>query len=121
LLTTYTITKKTGPQSGLVYRYYSCRSTAGGRARCKGVQYPAAELERAVGEMLLEPGVWRELLGGRAGEENVARAVDTWAIIPWLWRARFLDQYVRRVELRLRKSELAVTFDPSFQEVFSTE
>jgi site-specific DNA recombinase len=31
MLTTYTITKKTSPRSGLTYRYYSCRSTAGGR------------------------------------------------------------------------------------------
>jgi site-specific DNA recombinase len=121
LLTTYSITKKTGPQSGLIYRYYSCRSTAGGRARCKGVQYPAVELERAVGDMLLEPDVWRKLMGDRASEEKVARAVDTWTVIPWLWRTRFLDRYVQRIELRPRKSELAVTFDPNFQEAFSAD
>jgi len=38
-----------------------------------------------------------------------------------LLAARFLRRYVQRIELRRKKSEMAVTFDPAIREVFSTD
>jgi len=46
-LCTYTITRRRGTMTTIGYRYYRCRSTAGGRAPCKGVWFPAYVIEEA--------------------------------------------------------------------------
>ena len=121
MLTTYTITKKTGPRSGLVYRYYSCRSNAGGRARCKGIQYSAHNLEAAARDMLSRPDVWREILGQDAPIKDARSAARTWGSLLWPWQMDFLRRYVQRIELRRKKSEMAIAFDPAVREAFSAD
>ena len=121
LLTTYTITKKIGPGSGLIYRHYSCRSTAGGRARCKGIQYSAHDIEAAARDMLSQPDAWREVLGQSAEPEDARAAPETWSRLPWPWQMDFLRRSVQRIELRRKKSEMAITFDPASREAFSTD
>ena len=62
LLSTHTIRR-----GSIVYRYYRCRSTAGGRDPCKGVLVSAHEIETAV---LQAAGV--EQTGLTSKEEEVA-------------------------------------------------
>jgi hypothetical protein len=121
MLTTYTITKKTTPRSGLTYRYYSCRSTAGGRARCKGIQYSAHDLEAAARDMLSQPDVWQEILGQGTPSQDAHSADQTRGSLLWPWQMDFLRRYVQRIELRRKKSEMAVTFDPAIRETFSAD
>lgn len=60
-LCTYTVTRRLAPKASVGYRYYRCRSTAGGRAPCRGVQYQAWKLETAVREALGLAETWRAL------------------------------------------------------------
>ena len=121
LLTTYTITKRIGPRSGVIYRYYSCRSTAGGRARCKGIQYSAHDIKAAARDMLSQPDTWREILGQSAAPKDARAAAETWGGLPWPWQMDFLRRYVQRIELRRRKSEMAITFELAIRDAFSAD
>ncbi|MCX5653881.1 MAG: recombinase family protein [Planctomycetota bacterium] len=121
MLTTYTITKKTTPLSGLIYRYYSCRSNAGGRARCKGIQYSAYDIEVAARDMLSQPDVWQEILGPGAPSQDAHSAAQAWGSLLWPRQMDFIGRYVQRIELRRKKSEMSITFDPAVREAFSAD
>ena len=43
-----------------VYRHYRCRSHSGGRPPCKGVAFPAFEIEKCVAGMLADPAMVEE-------------------------------------------------------------
>jgi hypothetical protein len=79
-MSTYTIPRALGPQAKVVYRYYRCRSTAGGRQPCRARQYPAYELEQFVVEALQDPATW--LLGSRStsrrGTDSCRRSSGGW-------------------------------------------
>jgi len=125
-LCTYTVTHRRSPKASIGYRYYRCRSTAGGRAPCRGVQYPAWKLEAAVRETLGRAETWRVLRTVRAGEpapstgppasEAEAPAPDpealrrVWSALDILTQNRLAAQMIDRVEVRWRNSEVRITF-----------
>ena len=121
MLTTYTITKRTGPRSGLTYRYYSCRSSAGGRARCRGIQYSAHHLEAAARDMLSQPDVWQKILGQDAPTQDARSAAQMWSSLLWPWQMDFLRRYVQQIELHRKKSGMAVTFDAAIRGASSAD
>lgn len=114
-LTTYQSTKKTSEQGGLIYRYYSCRSNAGGWARCKGIQLPAGDVEREVRELLDDTDTWQQLLGEDAPEERVNAAVATWRTWSVPSKDDFIGRFVDRVNVGRGFSEIQVTFKPEIR------
>lgn len=84
----------------------SCRSTAGGRPRCKGVRYRAWDIEQGVREMLDAPETWGELLGTDAAEETVGRVMATWRIILWTWQNDWLKAAVHRIKIDEGEGEI---------------
>ncbi len=72
----YSIPRKKG-QAKVLYRYYRCRSTAGGRPPCRGSQYDAYELERRVGDYLAANKGWFNLLKNTTGRAAKADACRT--------------------------------------------
>ena len=93
--------------------FYACRSTAGGRPGCKGVRYPAWEFEQAVREMLDEPRIWRNLLGGHASEATVEQVMTAWRLMLYSWQRKWMTNAVRRIEIDEDTAEIHVTFDPA--------
>tara|TARA_Y100001933_G_scaffold247785_1_gene280987 strand:- start:111 stop:1379 length:1269 start_codon:yes stop_codon:yes gene_type:complete len=57
-LCTHVVTHRRGPTT-VNYRYYRCRSTAGGRPPCRGVQFAAGEIEDTVRGMFEKPEAWQ--------------------------------------------------------------
>jgi site-specific DNA recombinase len=118
-LTTYQITKRSADRSaGITRFFYSCRSTAGGRPRCKGVHYPAWEFEEAVCEIFNEPATWRDLLGKDATDVAVSHLTETWRIMLWTWRGDWLKNAIHRIEIDEDESTISVTFTPDATKPF---
>ena len=108
-LTTYQSTKKTSEVSGINKFYYACRSTAGGRPRCKGVSYPAWDIEQVVRQMFDEPDMWQDLLGPEATYRIAGKMAETWRVLPWTWQREWLKDSVRRIEIDEDDSALSIT------------
>lgn len=116
-LCTYSITRRRGLTT-IVYRYYRCRSTAGGRPPCKGVQYPAGEVEGAVRDALADTRTWQTLIDAETAltpaRADVLTAVWTGLDIPT--QERLLAQIVESIAFRRRNSEIRITFKDDFTE-----
>jgi DNA invertase Pin-like site-specific DNA recombinase len=113
-LATFVVHQRRGRVGGIVYRYYRCRSMAGGRSPCRGVQYPAGEVERFVHDLLGQPETWRQVIDrGSSFSQNEAEALRAvWRGLDILSRERQLPQIVDRVEFRRLHSEMRITFNP---------
>jgi len=111
-LTTYQSTVKTSDHSGLTKFFYACRSTAGGRPRCKGISYPAWEIERTVRDMFDEPAMWQDLLGPDLSDEAAREIAETWRVLLWPWQRDWLKQAVTRIELNEDDETVSITFNP---------
>jgi len=116
-LCTYTITRRWGLTT-IVYRYYRCRSTAGGRPPCQGVQYPAGEVEEAVRDALADTRTWQTLIDAETAltpaRADVLTAVWTGLDIPT--QERLLAQIVESIAFSRRNSEMRITFKGDFTE-----
>lgn len=116
-LCTYTFTRRQG-KTTIGYRYYRCRSTAGGRAPCKGVQYPAYEIEEAVRQALADRRTWQAMIDTGAGlmtdRADLLTAVWTGLDIPT--QDRLLAQIVESIALSRRKTEMQITFAEDFED-----
>ncbi len=109
-LTTYQTTKKTSDTSGIKKFFYACRSTAGGQPRCKGISYPAWDMEQAVRQMFDDPEMWLDLLGPEATDRIAEKMAETWRILPWTWQREWLKDSVTRIEIDEDDSTLSITF-----------
>jgi len=118
-LCTYTVTHRRGPQASIGYRYSRCRSTAGGRPPCRGVQFPAGPLEEAARDALAPAGAWTALLDGGlpcppgGGAEALAAV---WSALDAPTRDRLLARIVDSIEISRRKPEMRITFAPDLVE-----
>jgi Site-specific recombinases, DNA invertase Pin homologs len=110
-LCTYVVTHRRGPTM-VNYRYYRCRSTAGGRPPCRGVQVPAGEIEAAVREMLGEPTAWRLPLSSRESADAERLAV-AWRSLDEMAQDGLLQHLVEQILLRRRMTELRLTLSDS--------
>jgi len=109
-LTTYQSMRKVSDQSNVSSFFYACRSTAGGQPRCKGVSYPAWDIEQAVRELFESPAMWRDLLGPNAPDDAADRIAQTWSALPWPWQRDWLKHAVTRIELHEHKGTMSITF-----------
>jgi site-specific DNA recombinase len=108
-LTTYQVTKQRFG-ARIAHSYYSCRSTAGGRPRCKGVQYKAWDIDEAVLDMLDVVDIWRNLLGPAVSDDDIRKAMQAWKALLWSWQRDWLSNAVERIEINEAASTLSVTF-----------
>ncbi len=95
-------------EGNIVYRHYRCRSHLGGRPPCKGMSFPAYQIEKAVADTLADPAI-----ADKAGEDRelLLRFQVAWGILDFTARMRMLPEIVQRVVHHGGKSSLAVTLD----------
>jgi site-specific DNA recombinase len=98
-----------GRHGSIIYRYYRCRSHAGGRSPCIGVCLPAPAVERFVLELLADPDSGH-LVDGEGTElrETLAR---TWSTIDERQQEKLLPLIVQEVVYHAKEGKIAVTFD----------
>lgn len=90
------------------YRYYRCRSNAGGKPPCVGVSLPAEEIERTVCILLADAA------HGATGEEQADHQAfaAVWSAVSDRDQRRLLPQILDRVTFDPRRSALSVTLVP---------
>lgn len=95
------------------YRYYRCRSDAGGTPKCQGVSLPAHEIEtfvmRAVGDAEFHPSP--------TGTDNIDESVlqnflRLWKNLSPQEQSKALPQLVHEVVYDLKRSRITMTLNP---------
>jgi len=106
-LTTYQVTRNHSTAGRLIYSYYACRSTAGGRPRCKGVNIRAWDIEKEIYDILDTPETWRRLI---SQAETAQHVHETWQAMLWSWRRDWIQQCIERIEFA-NNDEIIITFN----------
>lgn len=97
----------------LIYRYYRCRSTTGGRRPCKNVCAPAYELEQYVLEVLGNPEARCSGSGDAQDADRQLQIVARyWATLTERQRHDLLPRIVQKVVFHARRGTIAITLDP---------
>jgi len=112
-LSPYQVDKKDRKGNGRIYRYYRCRSTAGGRPPCKGVQFGAWEVEEFVRQIMADPDTWHTLLGPDATDGQIQAALDAWETLSFLTQEDFMREAITRMTLDRAAGTADVTFNPA--------
>jgi len=119
-LNTYVITRRVG-LTKVGYRYYRCRSNAEGRPPCRGVSYPAWEVEQFVRRQLEKDAIWARLLRASSQRRADAGACATvWRSLNSIEQDRLLHDLVESVEFRRKNTEMRVAFTDQFMEALSS-
>jgi hypothetical protein len=119
-LTTYVLTKRQGRLVKRILRYYRCRSTAGARIPCRGVCYPAWEVEQFVRDQLANESTWADLLHRATGDGTQAGIfAATWISLEYLAQCRLLPELVGTVEFRRKNTEVRITYSPRVMDLLS--
>lgn len=97
----------------LRYRYYRCRSDAGGTPKCQGVSLPAHEIEtfvmRAVGDAEFHPSP----TGTDNNDESVRQSfLRIWQKLSPQDQSKALPRLVREVVYDPKRSRITMTLDP---------
>jgi site-specific DNA recombinase len=100
-LTTDTANKKqTDGKSRITYRYYRCRSTAGGKPPCKDVRYSAYELERFVCDAMRDAKFWQKLKKAMPDEtDTLNRMFTIWSLLDESVRQEFIPDIIEEIRL----------------------
>lgn len=114
-LCTYTVTHRKG-KTTIGYRYYRCRSTAGGRAPCRGIQLPAGEVEFAAREALTDAAAWQSMIDAGASFPTASSDLlaAVWAGFDVPTQDELLSQIVGSIKISRRKAEMRITFADGF-------
>lgn len=100
------------------FHVYSCRSSAGGRAPCRGVHYPAHDVEQFVCQQLATPALWRQLLLPDQAEQTEAFAT-AWSALGDRMQNDLIGQMVERVTFRRKNTAMRITFTDRCRDVIS--
>lgn len=96
----------------LIYRHYRCRSHAGGRPPCKGIAFPAYELEKCVAGMLADPELADVPSDLSLGYRLLLRRFQiTWELLDLHIQMRLLPAVVEKVEYSESASKLTLHLD----------
>ena len=91
----------------VVYRHYRCRSHAGGRPPCKGLAFPAYEIEKIVASMLADPDLASSVPYLSPGHRLCLRRFQAaWDLLDLRAWVRLLPEIVDQVEYCESDSEL---------------
>ncbi|MCC5785416.1 MAG: recombinase zinc beta ribbon domain-containing protein [Phycisphaerales bacterium] len=107
---TYVVTHRRGP-TNVNYRYYRCRSTAGGRPPCRGVQLAAGHIESVVRNMLGDAAAWRHVNWGEVNDAD--RLAAAWRSLDETTQDELLPALVEQILLRRRMTEVRLTLSES--------
>ena len=95
-----------------IYRHYRCRSHAGGRPPCKGIAFPAYELEKCVAGMLADPELADTPKDPSPGYRLLLRRFQiTWELLELHTQMRLLPTVVEKVEYSESASKLTLHLD----------
>ncbi len=95
-----------------IYRYYRCRSHAGGRPPCKGSSISAFELEKGVAEMLAEPASSDSSPDLEAEDgQLLSRFRVAWGLLEFNTRLRLLPEVIQEVRFYEAESRLQLRLD----------
>lgn len=115
-LTTDTGQRKLG-DGGLcrvVYRYYRCRSTAGGKPPCKGIRYSAYELEQFLCDRIGESKFWQRFIKYSPDKaEALSEIHSVWITLDEPMQFRYMSMIVEEVRFT-PKGGMTATFAPEF-------
>lgn len=94
------------------YRYYRCRSDAGGQPACKGVSIPAQEIETFVARALGD-AEFHQSQGDADGppDERFAEFLRIWPQLPHHVQSQALPRLVREVVYDPKHSTITVNLD----------
>lgn len=97
----------------IIYRYYRCRSTAGGRRPCQNVCVPVFELEQYVIQVLGNPGLGHSESDDAPQADRQRQIVaERWAAIGDRERQDLLRRVVREVVFHARNGTISIALDP---------
>lgn len=99
-------------------RFYCCRSSAGGRAPCRGVRYAAYDLERFICQRLDDQTVWQGLLSLEQ-ETQATQYAAVWSGMGEGLQGDLIGQMVERVTFFGKNTEMRITFTAQCREVIS--
>jgi len=116
-LSTYVITKKRGEKGQYIPRYYRCRSSAAGRPPCKGVSYPAWEIENFVRQQLADEATWLELPSIAASIPTTKSMATIWQSLDEQAQAAVLPQVVEQVDFGRKNSVMRIIFTNRLAEI----
>jgi len=118
-LSSYVITKNQGPQTKRILRYYRCRSTAGGRPTCKGMSFPAWEIENFVHQQLGDEKTWTELTASAPSPASLKPMAALWQSLDEISQMKILPQVVERIEFRRKNTVIRIAFSDRLREIIS--
>lgn len=110
-MTAYQSASKVTKNSSVRRHYYACRSTAGGKPRCKGISYPAWDFEHTVSDLFKHPDIWRNLMGENASEDMIEKIVKTWDALIWPWQQIWLKAVITKIEFDPDDGSASMSFD----------
>jgi hypothetical protein len=103
-----------GAHAKKTLRYYRCRSTAGGRRPCRGVSYPAWELEQFVRDQLASEAAWQEILRqAKASPRKASELAHLWQAMGQLTQDNMLPSVVQEVRFLEGNSSMAISLNRS--------
>jgi site-specific DNA recombinase len=102
----------TSPHRNLRYRYYRCRSNAGGRPPCQGVSMPAHEIEQFVVEQLANVATRKPVTRFGPKRREAFRAFgEYWSGLDFSSQCRHLRCVVDRVTFEPARATIQVSFN----------
>ena len=91
----------------VIYRYYRCRSTAGGRRSCQDVCVPVFELDQYVLKVLGDPS-----LGHPEADHQRQALAARWGTLKEREQRELLRQVVQEVVFHSRNGTVSITLAP---------
>jgi site-specific DNA recombinase len=102
-----------GRHGPIIYRYYRCRSHAGGRSPCVGVCLPARTVERYVCDVVADAEVGHLKDGDADAAKELRQALaSTWSAMNEREQEKLLPSVVQEVVFHAKRSKITVTFNP---------
>jgi len=95
------------------YRYYRCRSDAGGKPPCRGVSVPAYEIERYVSGLLARPETWGPSDAANGEQDQGREFAVAWSTLDERVRQRLLPDVLREVVFDAARGTITVSFATS--------
>lgn len=95
-----------------IYRYYRCRSNAGGNPPCKETQIGAGNLEREVFAVLSDSTRCTPKENATAEKMALLQSVSSvWSVLTYTAQCRLLPKFVKEIVWNAQKITICVTLD----------
>lgn len=106
------MTPTTSPYGSRRYRYYRCRSHAGGRRPCPGVSVSAGEIERFVLEFLAGLGHDNGVVDRASQQEQLRTFAAVWSMLDYSKQRELLPRVLISVRFDPHHGKIKVSLKP---------